>query len=345
MYTFNLSGKLSKGQVQEFADGLIDMQSRIDYKVSARGWCYILEGQRVINKDQFDRAEHYINKCRKEGTLPVDFVAEETAREFSGVDEPDERTLQEYIRSYVKAPLSCYKWYSPDWWENENYYIQMVVEKTDLKTLASPITEQYHIPIANSKGWSSVLQRATYARRFKEAEERGLKCVLLYCGDFDPDGLRIGEFLRSNLQDISNIVWEDGTAGYDPSELIIERFGLNYDFIIAHKLTWIDNLFTGRGGDLESPSHKNNSMPYVQSYLKNYGARKCEANAIILKPKAAADLVRKTIEKYLGKDALSRFADIREGLKDKAETLFEETGLKASIQKTLDYLDEHDDLD
>ena len=85
----------------------------------------------------------------------------------------------------------------------------MVVEKVDLISLFQPVCRDYKIPIANSKGWSSMLQRAEYARRFKEARDNGLQCVLLYCGDHDPDGLRIGEFLRKNLEDLNEITWGD----------------------------------------------------------------------------------------------------------------------------------------
>jgi len=56
----------------------------------------------------------------------------------------------------------------------------MLVEKIDLKSLFGPVCWDYHIPIATSKGWSSMLQRAEYARRFKQAENMGLKCVTGY---------------------------------------------------------------------------------------------------------------------------------------------------------------------
>lgn len=343
MFSFSLDGKLTREQLEDFAEGLQAMSRTIGFKVSARGWCYLLEGKRVINKDQFDRAENYINKCRKEGLLPVDFVAEEEGRQFSGVETANDETLLEFIRSYIEAPLNCYQWYGPNWWENEEYYIQMLVEKIDLKTLFSPVCEEYFIPIATSKGWSSVLQRAAYARRFKEAERNGLKCVLLYCGDHDPDGLRISDFIRGNIADVQDIVWDDGNTGYDPSDLIIERFGLDKKFIDANRLTWIDNLITGSGKNLASPAHKNFTMPYVKDYIKKFGARKCEANAIVPYPQRARDLVRSVIEKYLGKDARERFAQIRTDLRDRAFDIYDKTGLRDSIQKTLDYLDEHNE--
>jgi len=236
--------------LQTFASELMDKTKIIGFKPSARGWGYILEQENHVTKDEFDTVERFINDCREKGILPLDFVAEEEARAFSGVEIPDHRSPGKYLRSCLNVPLQAEEHYGLDWWDGEQYYLQMVVEKIDLRTLFTPVCEEYHIPIANSKGWSSLLQRAEYARRFREAEQRGLKSVLLYCGDHDPPGLRISEFLRGNLTSISSGKWEDGTPGYDPSNLIIDRFGLNRDFIDKHGLTWIDNLITGSGRDL-----------------------------------------------------------------------------------------------
>jgi len=211
----------------------------------------------------------------------------------------------------------------------------MVVEKIDLKSLFIPVCEEHHIPIATSKGWSSMLQRAEYARRFKEAEDKGLRCVLLYCGDHDPDGLRISEFLRSNLVDLKNIVWEDGVEGYDPTDLTIDRFGLNYDFIIANNLSWINNLITGSGKNLASPSHPNHYMSYVQDYLTQIGERKCEANALVVAPVQARLLCRQEIERYLGQDAVQRFKNRWLDISKEMGKLREGTGVKASVKEAI----------
>lgn len=329
--------------LKKFAEQLIELSEKIGFKVSARGWCYQLETERVINKDQFDRVESVINKCRKKGILPIDFVAEEEGRQFSGVETATSETPLQYLKEYIEAPLNCHRWYTPDWWDGEEYYIQMLVEKIDLKTLFEPVCRKYHIPIATSKGWSSMLQRATYANRFKEAEEKGLKCVLLYCGDFDPDGVRISEFMQSNLVDIKDVTWESGKEGYDPKDLIIQRFGLNYDFIQRHKLTWIDNLITGSKKNLASPSHKNFKMPYVQAYIKKFGIRKCEANAIVPMPKEARKLVEDAILSFLGKNATSRFDEKMELVKEEMDKVRIKTGLKQSIQKAINLIENEED--
>ncbi|HEY5124852.1 MAG TPA: hypothetical protein VIK14_14065 [Ignavibacteria bacterium] len=328
--------------LEKFAQQLIKLSKQIGFKVSARGWCYQLESARLINKNQFDRVESVINKCRKKGILPIDFVAEEEGRQFSGIEEPEVETPLEFLKGYIEAPLKCHSWYTPDWWDGEEYYIQMLVEKIDLKTLFEPVCKRYHIPIATSKGWSSMLQRAAYANRFKEAEDNGLKCILLYCGDHDPDGLRISEFIKKNLVDLQNIYWENGDEGYSPDNLLIHRFGLNADFIYEHNLTWIDNLITGSGKNLASPAHKNFKMPYVQEYIKEFGARKCEANAIVPMPREARFLVENTIISFLGDDALSRFDKKMEEVKNEMDKIRLKTGLKETIERAIQLIDDED---
>lgn len=336
-------GETREQRLKDFANYLNGLQAQVGFKVSARGWAYILEQNGFITKAQFDIVEGLVNECRTKGILPVDFVAEEESRGFSGVEAPEDRTPEQYMAALLRGALNAEEYYTPNWWDGEDYYIQMVVEKIDLKTLFNPVCQLYHIPIATSKGWSSILQRAEYARRFLEAEERGLKCVLLYCGDHDPDGLRISEFLQSNLFDIMNITWGDGTEGYDPSDLTILRFGLNFDFIQANALTWIDNLITGSGRDLGSPSHPNHRMPYVQDYLAQYGRRKCEGNALVTNPQAGRDLCEAAIVRYVGRGARGRFEAKRQAVRDRLTGFRERTGLGEAIQTAIDQAEEGDE--
>ncbi len=328
--SIDLERRFTKNNIREFADFAQELSDQIGFKVSSRGWAYIMEQNGYVNKDQFDKVESLINRCRKEGHLPVDFTAEESAREFKEVHYPTLRTPQRFLSDWINHGYNCEDWYEPNWWKGEEYYIQMIVEKIDLVTLFQPVCKKYHIPIANAKGWSSILQRAEYARRFKEAEDRGLKCVLLYCGDHDPDGLRISETLRKNIDDIKQIHWDDGETGYDPRDLIIDRFGLNYEFITGNNLTWIDNLVTG-GGELakmvggqviqgttkNGRPHPNFHLPYLQEYLAKVGVRKCEANALVVAPDAGRFLCEKTVLSFLGEGCIDRFKKKKEAAKQK----------------------------
>lgn len=343
MQTIDLTKKIGPKAIHEFVNFMEKLSRQIGFKVSSRGWGYIMEQKGIITKDQFDKIEDVINRARRKGLLPVDFIAEEAARKFEGVDPwKNSETMQEHIATWLNAAMECDRYYKPEWWKGEEYYIQMVVEKIDLVTLFSDVTKDYHIPIANSKGWSSILQRAEYCRRFAEAEEMGLKCVLLYCGDHDPDGLRISDTIRKNLEDIKDIVWEDGTTGYDPENLIIERFGLDYDFIQANRLTWIDNLITGSGANLASPRHPNHNLPYLQEYLKRYGVRKCEANALVIAPNEGRALCREAIERYLGPGAPDRFRQRRREVRSKLDNMLETLEIRTPLQSAIDRLENED---
>ncbi len=334
----DLSKQIGKHDLGVFVNFINATSDAIGFKVSSRGWGYILEQKGIITKDQFDKVEALINRCRKRGLLPVDFVAEESSRAFHEIHKPTTRSIKSHVASWLQAAYDCDDYYHPNWWAGEEYYIQMLVEKIDLVTLFQPLCRDYHIPIANSKGWSSILQRAEYTRRFQEAEAMGLKCVLLYCGDHDPDGLRISDTIRKNLDDVSKVYWEDGGTGYDPENLIIDRFGLNYDFIIRHKLTWIDNLITGSGKDLADPRHPNYNLPYNSSYRKKVGKRKCEANSVVIVPEMGRDLCREAIVKYLGNDALNRFSAKKEAIREQIYDVMEEIEIKGPIEEAIEKL-------
>ena len=342
---FDFTRSITKKKMQQFADIMIEISDRVGFKVSARGWCYIMEMEGHITKGQFDKVENAVNRCRKEGYLPVDFIAEESSRAFHGIEKPDTGTVLDTLKWMLENVLKGSKYFTPNWWRHEEYYIQMVVEKIDLLTLFEPICTKYKIPIANAKGWQSILQRADYARRFKEAEDAGLKCVLLYCGDHDPDGNRISDTMRKNISDISDVYWADGEIGYDPQNLIIERFGLEYDFIIKNKYTWIDNLITGgtkngKSLDLSDPNHRNHKLPYVKDYIKKVGARKCEANVLVTTPKIGRRLCEDAIVKYLGDDAPTRFKKKQDAVERLYQYHLQKTGLSDTIYQLLNSKDE-----
>ena len=283
-------------RLQVFAHQLMEIQRGIGFKVSSRGWCYQLEGLRVIDKGEFGKTQNYINECRKRGYLPIDFVAEDTGRSFSGADMFSDDIPKKYLESYLEAPLKLGGWYDLNFWNGEKFFIIMMVEKVDLVTLFKPICDEYFIPIANTRGWYSIMQRGHIAEKFKEHEDKGRTPILLYCGDHDPFGLLISDLIKKHMIELRD------ATGWDPKKLIVDRFGLNADFINSYGLSWIDNLQSGSGKD------PNYDHPVIKDYIARYGERKCEANALVIDPGAGRNLCREAIEKYLGNDALDRFA-------------------------------------
>uniref|UniRef100_A0A6M3J5L9 Putative terminase n=1 Tax=viral metagenome TaxID=1070528 RepID=A0A6M3J5L9_9ZZZZ len=326
----NGRGKKREESLAHFSATILEYNRQASQRMSSRGWCYFLEGFNALTKGDFNKTQKAINECRKNGYLPIDFVAEDPKRSWSGVEHPTSDTPEAYLRQWLKGALEAEEYYIPNWWEDEKHYIQMMVEKIDLVNMFKPICREYHIPIVNAGGWYDIMERAIAARRFKDAEDNGLTPVILYFGDLDPYGLAISDFLKKNFYTI-----RQGTQ-WDPSNMIVERFGLNFEFIEEQGLTWIDNLESGSGKNM---ADMDNTIMRV--YMAEYGEKKCEANAVMrasARP-AAIQLCRATIEGYLGEDALNRFAGKRQIIRDRLENFREETGLGEAVKKALDIID------
>jgi hypothetical protein len=289
-------------QVAAFCQLILQIKSSMDFAVGSRGWCYILE-RHGLRKGDFDAAQALITACRKSGDLPLDICAEDAARETVGLQQLDQRDIEaeaagwiEYLREYA------HRRYTPfGFWDDLDVYIEAAVEKLDLRNLFEPVCREFLVPITNFKGWSDLNSRAGMMRRFAAHEAAGRLCILLLCCDHDPGGLAISGTMRKNLADLS------GALGWTPENLVITRFGLNADFIERHSLTWIDNLETSSGAQLDDPEHADHDKNYVQDYIRRFGVRKCEANALVVVPDIGRALCRAAILAHIPATAASRY--------------------------------------
>ena len=280
--------------LEHFCDWIKKKAASMDFKVGARGWCYILENEGVISKGEFDKAQRLITECRKDGLLPLDICIEDDDRAADFVEELDDDDTESYARGWIDAVLSAHENWKPiSFWGYQDYYIEMATEKQDLKSLFAEVCERYHVPITNFKGWADLHSRAGMAERFSDKEAEGKQCILLVCGDHDPGGLLITDMLRKNFEDLSK------ATGWTPEGLEIVRFGLNFDFIKKNKLSWIHNLETSSGNRLDDPKHPDHDKDYVQDYLQRYGARKVEGNALVTRPNEGRQLAENAVRKYI----------------------------------------------
>ena len=213
---------------------ILEINSSMDFSVGARGWCYILENRNALRKGDFDVAEKLITDCRKSGSLPLDICAEDAARETIGLEEITGNTVGEEAESWIDHLRNhAHESYTPiSFWDDLDTYVEMEVEKLDLRNLFEPACKEFYVPLTNFKGWSDLNARANMMRRFKQREGEGKKCVLLLCTDLDPGGLHMHEKMRKNFEDLFRAV------GWSPENLVIIRFGLDAKFINRHRLTW-----------------------------------------------------------------------------------------------------------
>jgi hypothetical protein len=269
------------------------------FSFGTRGWAYIAENTGIIKKGELKSFENWLREMREDGLLDPDAVNDDEARAADNLvtvhaDDPDGYALA--VRHKADSYLNGYNPIS--FWEGLPTYVQVMVEKVDLKLLFNRVCARYEVPLVNAKGSSDLNSRRRILQRFKEHHVAGRQCVLLYFGDLDPPGMRIADVIKNNLlrlQNVQDVQW-------DPSPVQVVRVGLTAEQIGALGLPWIDNLITGSGDNLADPRHAHHSYPYVQNYLKQFGARKVEANALAAHPREAADLIEAAINQYVPKD-------------------------------------------
>jgi hypothetical protein len=104
----------------------------------------------------------------------------------------------------------------------------------------------------------------------------------------------------------------------------VDCFGLNYDIIVKHGLTWIDGLITGSGEDLGNPKHPDHFKPYVRDYIKKYDKKKVEANALLVDPAAGRALCRAAILKYVDQSKVNQWKRERDRLRRQVRDLLPE---------------------
>ena len=306
-------------KLRHFAGIMKDMDSKrgkILDKVSSRGWCYIFEGLNLITKGDFKLFEKAINNCRKKGYLPIDYVAtdQDRTRQFADLHEAlSAATPLQALKKNTKKVIKNLPHLITDYWQGEEYYLMMCVEKIDLRNLFRPICKQFNIPIMNMGGWYTIQPRESIIKLCKEVEKKGLIPVLLLFYDHDIAGLKMSEIFRKGLNDLH------GATKWDSSNLIIDRFGLNKEDVDKYNLMWIDNLKSGSGRD---PDYRRKD---VQEYIRKFGERKCESNTLLRNEETlriGQNLCIQAIWKYYGKNVIDRFKELKEESKSRLKEVY-----------------------
>src|SRR5262245_62206527 len=113
-------------QVEEFCRQIEEIRASLDFEVSARGWCYILE-EHGATKADFPTIERLFVACRKSGDLPIDICAEDEARAAEHVEKLDEETPKEFAQGWIDHVRDeIHHRYNPvSLWDGSDHYCEM----------------------------------------------------------------------------------------------------------------------------------------------------------------------------------------------------------------------------
>lgn len=321
---------LRKEARRQMGEVIERLSEETGYKFGPRGWAYYAEGLGIITKGEFDRFEKLLTDMRKDGELDPDVIEPDASRMATQVDDfeaagytPEEQAESaiDEIRERLKDWSDGF--YEYGYWDNLDYYVEMIVEKKDLVQIFRSTADHYKIRITNGKGDTDIHTRLAMLRRFRQHSWAGRRCILLAVGDHDPKGLHIVEGLHRTIMSCCNLKGLD----WDDPDFEVVPIGLTEDQINELDLMKIGNLETGGGRDLSDPRHPDHNKPYVQDYIDRFGVWKCEANALVGHPRKARMLLENAINQFIPADHVANVtvqnAPAQEAVRDEISRLMQ----------------------
>lgn len=112
-------------------------------------------------------------------------------------------------------------------WEDQPYYIEVMVEKDALSGVLEPVCAELDIPITANKGYSSSSAMYEAAKRLKRRQDEGKQVTIIYLGDHDPSGIdmtrdvddRLAQFARTSRIEVVRIALNmDQVEQWNPPE-------------------------------------------------------------------------------------------------------------------------------
>jgi hypothetical protein len=158
---------------------------------------YQLFANIASNYKSFDKI---ITKAREKNDVDwrrIEDRARTTLGGDFGYENPDE-----YLKSQINNLLDCWKYYTKRVWDNQDYYIELWVEKDALAALFQDTARGFRVLTFPSRGYSSytkIMEALTEKDRFPRYIKMGKPIIILHFTDHDPSGLNMTDDIWNRL--------------------------------------------------------------------------------------------------------------------------------------------------
>lgn len=273
------------------ANAILSEYQRQGYKLSLRQLYYqfVARGLRENTERSYKALGGLISDARNAGLIDWDMI-EDRGRDTvtpSHWDSP-----ADIIRAAAQS-------FRIDKWADQDWHIEVMVEKDALSGVLEPICRQEDIRITANKGYSSSSTMYEIGRRLHSMARRGKDICIVYLGDHDPSGLDMTRDVLDRLRLYSEMADELG-------RLDVVRVALNYDQVQQ----WNPPPNPAKTTDSRS-----------KAYIDQYGETSWELDAV--SPTQLAGLLQRVIAEHrddsLWREAVEREQDWRQELNDFAD--------------------------
>jgi len=245
------------------ACSIIDEYSAQGFDLTLRQLYYQFVSRDLLDNKQseYKRLGSIINDARLAGLIDWDSIVDRT-RQLRSL--PHWENPGEVVRA-------CAEQFRVDKWEDQEYRIEVWIEKDALVGVIEGVCRELDIPYFSCRGYTSQSEMWAAAQRLIGYSEGGQQTLILHLGDHDPSGLDMS-------RDIQNRIALFMTH-HDADLLDFLRIALNRDQVDTYKPPPNPAKLTDSRSDL---------------YIASHGTYSWELDA--LEPSILAQLIRTEVE-------------------------------------------------
>lgn len=180
--------------------------------------------------------------------------------------------------------------YNVDLWEDQDYRVEVWVEKDALAGVIEPTCDQWDVPFLSCRGYTSQSEMWTAGMRMVEHINNDQKIVVLHLGDHDPSGIDMTRDIKEQLFTFigSHIAGKyGGTINFNQfsEHFELRRIALNWDQIEEYD---------------PPPNPAKLSDSRAADYVMRFGHESWELDA--LEPAVLAGLIADNVEPLIDED-------------------------------------------
>lgn len=260
-------------------NNILTEYQRQGYRLSLRQLYYQLVSRDIIPNTQrsYKNTGNLVSHARQAGLIDWNMIED---RNRTTVAVPHWESPAEIVEAAANS-------FRIDKWENQDYHIEVMVEKDALSGVLEPVCRHLDIAITANKGYNSSSTMYEIGKRLEIKHDLGKYIVVLYLGDHDPSGIDMTRDVKDRLDMYSHLNIE------------VERLALNWNQIEEWQPP-------------ENPAKETDAR--FASYLSQYGPSSWELDAV--EPAQLAALVRDAVLSRRDEDAWTQATNKEQAMRN-----------------------------
>lgn len=256
-------------------NSVIEEYEEQGYSLTLRQCYYQLVARGIIpnNERSYKNTGNLINDARLAGLIDW-YSIEDRTRNLKSLSHWD--SPQSIVESASRQ-------YRKDIWENQDYYVEVWVEKEALANIVGQVSDELDVPYFCCRGYVSQSEMWSASQRIRQKQRWNKDCVIIHLGDHDPSGIDMSRDIMDRL-----ILF-----GVDPEKFIFRRIALNMNQIEEFN---------------PPPNPAKLTDSRCDNYIRSYGNESWELDA--LEPRVIQDLITDNVIEFWDINEVNRVKDL-----------------------------------